>query len=63
MGRKMSNLSLHAGASGPFVLTGAGGYRQVQTPKGRLFAFDTEGKHVLTCSSNGGVIYQVSTRI
>ena len=59
MGNKLSDLSIHTGACGPFVLSGAGGYRQVQTPKGRLFAFDTEGQHVLTCSQNGGLVYKV----
>lgn len=33
---------------------------QVQVPRGRLFAFDSEGQHVLTCSSSGGLIYRVN---
>ena len=51
---------MHQGACGPFVLTAPGGYRQIQTPKGRLFAFDSQAKHVLTCATNGGLIYKVS---
>ena len=42
------------------MLSGTGGYRQVQTPKGQLFAFSADGQHVLTCAQNGGSIYQVS---
>lgn len=34
---------------------------QVQVPRGRLFAFDSEGQHVLTCSSTGGLIYRVKS--
>ena len=56
----MAQLPVHSGACGPFVLTGAAGYRQVQTPKGKLFAFDTDGTHVLTCEQTGGMIYKVS---
>ena len=52
--------AIHAGACGPFVLSGTGGYRQVHTPKGQLFAFSANGQHVLTCAQNGGLIYQVS---
>ena len=55
----MAELDIHSGACGPFIMTGAAGYRQVQTPKGRLFAFDTEGQHVLTCGLDGGLIYKV----
>ena len=51
-------LKIHQGAAGPFVLTGAGGYRQVQTAKGKLFAFDTSKSHILTCGPHGGVIYK-----
>lgn len=34
---------------------------QVQVPRGRLFAFDSEGQHILTCSNTGGLIYRVNT--
>ena len=59
-GKRLANLPIHNGACGPFILNGAGGYRQVQTPKGKLFAFDAEGHHVLTCASLGGYIYKVA---
>nr|XP_006813463.1 PREDICTED: WD repeat-containing protein 91-like [Saccoglossus kowalevskii] len=58
--RLLRDLSVHDGATGPFIVSGYSGYRQVHTPKGKLFAFDVEGCHVLTCASNGGVIYKLS---
>lgn len=60
-GEKQSDHSLPQDATGPFVLSGYSGYRQVQVPRGRLFAFDSEGQHVLTCSNNGGVIYRLNS--
>lgn len=42
------------------MLSGYSGYKQVQFPRGRLFAFDSEGNYMLTCSSTGGVIFKVS---
>ncbi|XP_077089611.1 WD repeat-containing protein 91 [Siphateles boraxobius] len=59
-GVKQSEYSLSQDAVGPFVLSGYSGYKQVQVPHGRLFAFDSEGQHVLTCASNGGNIYRLS---
>ncbi|KAJ8402099.1 hypothetical protein AAFF_G00373340 [Aldrovandia affinis] len=59
-GVKQSEYSLPQDATGPFVLSGYSGYKQVQVPRGRLFAFDSEGQHVLTCSSNGGLIYRLN---
>ncbi|KAF4077033.1 hypothetical protein AMELA_G00203470 [Ameiurus melas] len=59
-GVKQSEYSLSQDAVGPFVLSGYSGYKQVQVPRGRLFAFDSEGQHVLTCSSTGGLIYQLN---
>ncbi|KAI4890383.1 hypothetical protein NFI96_014543, partial [Prochilodus magdalenae] len=59
-GVKQSEYSLSQDAVGPFVLSGYSGYRQVQVPHGRLFAFDSEGQHVLTCSSTGGIIYRLN---
>ncbi|XP_056586567.1 WD repeat-containing protein 91 [Triplophysa dalaica] len=59
-GVKQSEYSLSQDAVGPFVLSGYSGYKQVQVPRGRLFAFDSEGQHVLTCSSAGGIIYRLS---
>ncbi|XP_026989170.1 WD repeat-containing protein 91 [Tachysurus fulvidraco] len=59
-GVKQSEYSLSQDAVGPFVLSGYSGYKQVQVPHGRLFAFDSEGQHVLTCSSYGGLIYRLN---
>ncbi|XP_071029942.1 WD repeat-containing protein 91 [Oncorhynchus clarkii lewisi] len=60
-GVKQSENSLPQDATGPFVLSGYSGYKQVQVPRGRLFAFDSEGQHVLTCSNNGGLIYRLNS--
>ncbi|XP_058472775.1 WD repeat-containing protein 91 [Solea solea] len=59
-GEKQSEQVLPQEATGPFVLSGYSGYKQVQVPRGRLFAFDSEGQHVLTCSSSGGLIYRMT---
>ncbi|XP_062289956.1 WD repeat-containing protein 91 [Scomber scombrus] len=59
-GVKQSEQALPQDATGPFVLSGYSGYRQVQVPRGRLFAFDSEGQHILTCSSSGGLIYRLT---
>ncbi|AWP14871.1 putative WD repeat-containing protein 91 [Scophthalmus maximus] len=59
-GVKQSEQVLAQDATGPFVLSGYSGYKQVQVPRGRLFAFDSEGQHVLTCSSSGGLIYRLT---
>jgi len=56
----VSDYDLPSEATGPFVLSGYSGYKQVQLPRGRLFAFDSEGNYMLTCSSTGGVIFKVS---
>uniref|UniRef100_A0A8C9ZM40 WD repeat-containing protein 91 n=1 Tax=Sander lucioperca TaxID=283035 RepID=A0A8C9ZM40_SANLU len=59
-GVKQSDQVLPQDATGPFILSGYSGYKQVQVPRGRLFAFDSEGQHVLTCSSTGGLIYRLT---
>uniref|UniRef100_A0A672F5T1 WD repeat-containing protein 91 n=1 Tax=Salarias fasciatus TaxID=181472 RepID=A0A672F5T1_SALFA len=59
-GVKQSEQILPQDATGPFVLSGYSGYKQVQVPRGRLLAFDSEGQHVLTCSSYGGLIYRLT---
>ncbi|XP_061592725.1 WD repeat-containing protein 91 [Cololabis saira] len=59
-GGKQSETLLPPDATGPFVLSGYSGYKQVQVPRGRLFAFDSEGRHILTCSGSGGLIYRVT---
>ncbi|CAH6778424.1 WD repeat-containing protein 91 [Phodopus roborovskii] len=58
-GLKVSEHSLPSDATGPFVLSGYSGYKQVQVPRGRLFAFDSEGNYMLTCSAAGGIIYKL----
>ncbi|XP_053465381.1 WD repeat-containing protein 91 isoform X1 [Nycticebus coucang] len=58
-GLKVSEYGLPSDATGPFVLSGYSGYKQVQVPRGRLFAFDSEGNYMLTCSATGGVIYKL----
>lgn len=60
-GVKQSEQILPQDATGPFVLSGYSGYKQVQIPRGRLFTFDSEGQHVLTCSSSGGLIYRLAS--
>ncbi|XP_069084042.1 WD repeat-containing protein 91 isoform X3 [Pleurodeles waltl] len=60
-GQKVSEYFLPSDATGPFVLSGYSGYKQVQTPRGRLFAFDSEGNYMLTCSSTGGIIYKLNS--
>ncbi|XP_034089175.1 WD repeat-containing protein 91 isoform X2 [Gymnodraco acuticeps] len=61
-GVKQSEQALAQDATGPFILSGYSGYKQVQVPRGRLFAFDSEGQHILTCSSSGGLIYRLTDR-
>lgn len=60
-GRKLADLPVHAGVSGPFMTPGASSQKHdlMQSPRGKLFALDTDGNHMLTCSSRGGVIYKV----
>ncbi|KAI6079327.1 WD repeat-containing protein 91 [Aix galericulata] len=59
-GLKVSEYDLPSEATGPFVLSGYSGYKQVQFPRGRLFAFDSEGNYMLTCSATGGVIFKLN---
>ncbi|KAI1239051.1 hypothetical protein IHE44_0012159 [Lamprotornis superbus] len=59
-GLKVSEYDLPREATGPFILSGYSGYKQVQFPRGRLFAFDSEGNYMLTCSSSGGVIFKLN---
>ena len=59
-GRKMADLAIHPGASGPFVSVGVKGQKEVQMPgRSKLFALDSNSSHMLTCSAHGGVIYKV----
>ncbi|XP_014667934.1 PREDICTED: WD repeat-containing protein 91-like isoform X2 [Priapulus caudatus] len=58
-GRRLVELGIHNGATGPFNAVGMGGKQQSFTPRGNLFSFDSTGKHVLTCAPSGGLIYKV----
>lgn len=58
-GRKIADFALHSGSSGPFLSVGAGGQKQYHSPRGKLFAIDAEGQHILTCATHGGLIYKV----
>jgi hypothetical protein len=58
-GNKIADWAVHSGAVGPFVMQKPEGYKQMQTPRGKLFAFDAEGQHILTCAQNGGQMYTV----
>ncbi|NXX39328.1 WDR91 protein, partial [Tricholaema leucomelas] len=60
-GLKVSEYHLPSAATGPFVLSGYSGYKQVQFPRGKLFAFDSEGNYMVTCSSTGGVIFKLNS--
>ncbi|XP_030841451.1 WD repeat-containing protein 91 [Strongylocentrotus purpuratus] len=60
VGQKLMDMPIHDGATGPFVVSGFGGYRQQQNPRGKLFAFDSSGNYVLTCAPHGGVIYKLN---
>ncbi|XP_071946900.1 WD repeat-containing protein 91-like [Antedon mediterranea] len=59
VGQKINELPIHNGATGPFVVSGYGGYKQEQIPCGKLFAFDPSGGHVMTCAMNGSLVYKV----
>lgn len=58
-GHQIAELPIHEGATGPFNLIPLGGKQKRFTPRGKLFAFDSRGKHVLTCAPSGGLIYKV----
>jgi hypothetical protein len=60
MGQKLADLDIHEGA----VFTNSLKSSQSRGSHtggsyGRLFAFDSEGQHVLTCGSQSGIIYKV----
>lgn len=60
-GEQEVELNLHGGAGGPFVLSGFGGLKQIHTPKGKLFSFDSEKRFCLTCKLNGALLYKVTS--
>jgi len=55
----MADFALHSGSSGPFVSVGANGQKLYHSPRGKLFAIDADGQHILTCAPHGGLIYKV----
>ncbi|OWF40423.1 WD repeat-containing protein 91 [Mizuhopecten yessoensis] len=57
-GLQQQELSIHPGASLPFLASGLSGGKEI--PKGRLFAFDGEGQYILTCDKNKGLVYKVN---
>ena len=59
MSFKLAEFTLHKSSTG---LTGDSSSSQQQNfrPGGRLLAFDTDGKYMLTCASNGALMYMVS---
>jgi len=56
----MADFALHSGSAGPFVSVSANGQKQYHSPRGRLFASNAEGHHMLTCAPHGGIIYKVA---
>ncbi|XP_076363628.1 WD repeat-containing protein 91 isoform X1 [Tachypleus tridentatus] len=59
-GQRISELSVHSGATGPFTLTGHPTTHR-HNPVGKLFAFDCDGSHVLTCGGSGGIVYKLTS--
>ncbi|XP_038071030.1 WD repeat-containing protein 91-like [Patiria miniata] len=59
VGERLQQLDIHDGATGPFIMSGFGGYKQQLAPRAKLFAFDSSGTHVLTCAPYGGIIYKL----
>jgi len=57
----MADFALHSGASGPFVSVSANGQKLYHSPRGKLFAIDADGQHLLTCAPHGGLIYKVGS--
>ncbi|XP_064631219.1 WD repeat-containing protein 91-like [Lineus longissimus] len=62
-GIKIADWAVHSGAAGPFVMQKPEGYKQMQTPRGKLFAFDAEGQHILTCAQTGGQMYALDRKL
>ncbi|XP_067133024.1 WD repeat-containing protein 91 isoform X2 [Centruroides vittatus] len=58
-GDKMAELAIHNGATGPFILPNNPSVHH--HPVGKLFTFDSDGSHVLTCGPSGGIIYKDET--
>ena len=61
-GKKVTEFQIHESACQPAVgwAQTPGGQYYPNTPRGNLFAFESEDKFVLTCSPQQALIYQVS---
>eukprot|EP00795_Rhopilema_esculentum_P012522 gene12522-3207_t len=62
---KTAEFSLHDSSTGLNALSDDGGIKQraESRPGGRLFAFDTDGKHMITCASNGALVFSTESKI
>lgn len=56
-GHRVAELAIHSGATGPFSVKSGS---ILCDPVGKLFVFNNDGSHILTCGLNGGMIYKVS---
>ncbi|KAL3865137.1 hypothetical protein ACJMK2_006758 [Sinanodonta woodiana] len=61
LGRKIQDLNIHSGAVPQFLMSEPIGNKEI--PRGKLFAFDTEGQYLLTCDETKGVIYKVQDKM
>lgn len=61
-GKKVTEFQIHESACQPAVgwAQTPGGQYYPNTPRGNLFAFESEDKFVLTCAPQQALIYQVS---
>ena len=61
-GKKVTEFQIHESACQPAVgwAQTPGGQYYPNTPRGNLFAFESEDKFVLTCSPQQALIYQVN---
>ena len=61
-GKKLTEFQIHESACQPAVgwAQTPGGQYYPNTPRGNLFAFESEDKFVLTCAPQQALIYQVS---
>ena len=57
-GEKMVDFDIHANACEPTAGSVKGEYFP-DTPRGNLFAFESEDKYVLTCAPKEALVYQV----
>lgn len=60
-GQKMNEFTLHDRCAGPFSRQPGSATSAISFchPVGKLFVFDVEGKYVLSCADNSGIIYRL----